>query len=480
MNRNEFNRFIVGIGLPGTADIEGLRELTALFPWFHSAHLLLLKGLKENADIRFDSQLKASALSVSDRAVLYHYIYLSPGGETTGQPEVMQEETVEPVAAVTDEEVVAGAAVDGAVAGENIEEPVDEVAVEESVAAESGEETVAAVTDEEPVADSTPEEPAEEVTEEEAAFGAIQDAGATVTDEEPAAELIEKNVSEEPHHPEQIADQEPEPGVVHGEPLAAEPTEPDITEYEPASEGTSDQEVSPDETAEHETGAEDTSEQEVVPEEVPTEDVNAGLRSREELVAEIEARLRELEIITREQVSKVEAEQTADKVDTAPLPADEPEDILTGVDDEAPLPADQPETVVRGEEDAQTELQPASEAEPEAEDLLELLPDDTFTGKESAEESVRALTPADLIDRFISISPTIERMTPGEDQPVRDLSEPGDEEEATFITETLAKIYVNQGYYTKAINIYQKLSLQYPEKSAYFAGRIEKIEELIK
>jgi hypothetical protein len=480
MNRNEFNRFIVGIGLPGTADIEGLRELTALFPWFHSAHLLLLKGLKENADIRFDSQLKASALSVSDRAVLYHYIYLSPGGETTGQPEVMQEETVEPVAAVTDEEVVAGAAVDGAVAGENIEEPADEVAVEESVAAESGEEPVAAVTDEEPVADSTPEEPAEEVTEEEAAFGAIQDAGATVTDEEPAAELIEKNVSEEPHHPEQIADQEPEPGVVHGEPLAAEPTEPDITEYEPASEGTADQEVSPDETAEHETGAEDTSEQEVVPEEVPTEDVNAGLRSREELVAEIEARLRELEIITREQVSTMEAEQTADKVDTAPLPADEPEDILTGVDDEAPLPADQPETVVRGEEDAQTELQPASEAEPEAEHLLELLPDDTFTGKESAEESVRALTPADLIDRFISISPTIERMTPGEDQPVRDLSEPGDEEEATFITETLAKIYVNQGYYTKAINIYQKLSLQYPEKSAYFAGRIEKIEELIK
>ena len=62
MNRNEFNRFIVGIGLPGPADIEGLRELTNLFPWFHSAHLLLLKGLRENSDIRFDSQLKASAL----------------------------------------------------------------------------------------------------------------------------------------------------------------------------------------------------------------------------------------------------------------------------------------------------------------------------------------------------------------------------------------------------------------------------------
>ncbi len=30
MNRNEFNRFVAGIDLPGPADLEGLRELTAL------------------------------------------------------------------------------------------------------------------------------------------------------------------------------------------------------------------------------------------------------------------------------------------------------------------------------------------------------------------------------------------------------------------------------------------------------------------
>ena len=71
-------------------------------------------------------------------------------------------------------------------------------------------------------------------------------------------------------------------------------------------------------------------------------------------------------------------------------------------------------------------------------------------------------------------------MTPGESHPVMDLSEPGSEEKGTFITETLARIYVNQGYYTKAINIYEKLTLQFPEKSAYFASRIEKIKELIK
>ena len=57
MNRNEFNRFIAGIDLPGPGDLEGLRELIALFPWFHSSHMLLLRGLKDNSDIRFDTQL---------------------------------------------------------------------------------------------------------------------------------------------------------------------------------------------------------------------------------------------------------------------------------------------------------------------------------------------------------------------------------------------------------------------------------------
>ena len=51
------------------------------------------------------------------------------------------------------------------------------------------------------------------------------------------------------------------------------------------------------------------------------------------------------------------------------------------------------------------------------------------------------------------------------------------EEEVTdeFCTETLAQIYVDQGYYEQAKFIYSKLLLRYPEKNAYFAALIQKL-----
>ena len=56
---------------------------------------------------------------------------------------------------------------------------------------------------------------------------------------------------------------------------------------------------------------------------------------------------------------------------------------------------------------------------------------------------------------------------------------PQSNEKTDFLGETLAKIYVKQKKYEKALQIIQKLSLQYPEKSAYFALRIKELEKLI-
>jgi len=191
------------------------------------------------------------------------------------------------------------------------------------------------------------------------------------------------------------------------------------------------------------------------------------LSSQHEEVPETETRLEEPSS-QHEEVPEIET-----RVEEFSSQQEEVPETETAVTQDAELP--ETETQVPQEAEVPvTEVR--QEPEPAGEELLELLTDN----EPPAPEPAKPLTPRDLIDRFIQNSPNLERIPLAESQPVKDLSEPATEEHGKFITETLAKIYINQGYYTRAINIYEKLSLQFPEKSAYFAGRIEKIKDLIK
>ena len=52
-------------------------------------------------------------------------------------------------------------------------------------------------------------------------------------------------------------------------------------------------------------------------------------------------------------------------------------------------------------------------------------------------------------------------------------------EEEEYFTETLARIYIRQGRYQKALDIITRLSDKYPQKNVYFADQIRFLEKLI-
>ena len=81
----------------------------------------------------------------------------------------------------------------------------------------------------------------------------------------------------------------------------------------------------------------------------------------------------------------------------------------------------------------------------------------------------------DLIDEFIKNSPKIEfSKEEKSDNEIITNTKIKDE----LITETLAKIYVTQKKFNKAIKAYDILSLKYPKKSSFFADQINYIKKL--
>lgn len=108
------------------------------------------------------------------------------------------------------------------------------------------------------------------------------------------------------------------------------------------------------------------------------------------------------------------------------------------------------------------------------------------SGIRKSEENPK-LKHQDLIDEFITFASTgdsiRDNLTVAKDT-VESEPLPIDDnvnilEDEDLLTESLAKIYIKQKRYYKAIEIIQKLSLKYPEKSIYFADQIRFLEKLI-
>jgi tetratricopeptide (TPR) repeat protein len=82
----------------------------------------------------------------------------------------------------------------------------------------------------------------------------------------------------------------------------------------------------------------------------------------------------------------------------------------------------------------------------------------------------------ELIDKFIETSPKIPQIDKNVINSI--VFEPKEENNSYLMTETLAKVYLEQKKYQKAIQAYEILILKYPEKSSFFANRISDIKNL--
>ena len=89
----------------------------------------------------------------------------------------------------------------------------------------------------------------------------------------------------------------------------------------------------------------------------------------------------------------------------------------------------------------------------------------------------KELKKEDLIDRFIQNNPKIAPLEKGKEFAVPVAQ---NKQDTALMTETLAKVYLEQKKYENAIQAYRILSLKYPEKSGFFADQIKRIQILQK
>ncbi|HPY81851.1 MAG: hypothetical protein M0R02_05870 [Bacteroidales bacterium] len=445
MNREHLIKYIQN---PNLIDDEATRKLEQMlqqYPYFQTAHLLFVKGLKNSNDSRFQNQLKIAATHAGNRTLLFNVLHeqhaefvYAPENQTEHEniiPETVPvlPETVDSETPITDAQFAQEL--------EEVQEPETQ-----------GLDSVVEIP-----ADSVLEEQKGEITEDE-----------TVTEDV----VIPIESSEIPEPLELDAQTSP----------PESPSLEDISIPEPPSIVVAETDVSTELPQEPKHIHSDT---------VQTE------KTEQSLADIVLQRLKEIE----ERDKQAQADQIAEP-EPEPLHEDTP--VVADVPTEPQLSESE-----MSDEDTISHTIPEQSQEPHIQkskddkllnfvfsDFEEKTENETVSPPQSDNKTVvhassmwfenseippESLDISNPIDAFLAkqpqMKPRFEITESTEEQ--HDISEES-VREGEYLSETLAKVYVAQKNYTKAIHIYQKLSLKYPQKSVYFANQILEIQQKLK
>ncbi len=457
----------------GMETIQALEGYVNEFPFFQSAHLLLARSMHEHQHVRSDKQLKIAAAYAGDRKFLYDLIHVKQHHVVSGQPVISESPFVldsEPEGVVKEEEVTVEEA-------NPVLPPPDEIEIPLFPSLETKADFISLTqnfsNDDEPFADEFNEEPVadphdiirkrlveilglreEEKLPEERSEDVLKSGMFT-----PANKTGEKTTVENPDE------------------TAGKISSPEISfKHEQREQGSSETKVFPDAEEQNKSFTEKLPEAEAGGE-LEKDKSGSGKDVLKEIVQESEKPVDFIQAAEIEHALEATLIQSIEKLPVITVKkeakkADENQENLKPVSFYGWL------KIKSTGDYGKIEEVHAYDNDLQKQDEISLEEKPVITQKEPADPEEKTGDISRLIDRFIEAEPRIVPSKAEFYSPVTQAKRSITENE-DVVSETLAKIYYQQGNYLKALTSYRKLSLLYPEKLTYFAALISEIENEI-
>ena len=179
------------------------------------------------------------------------------------------------------------------------------------------------------------------------------------------------------------------------------------------------------------------------------------------------AQLAEVGFGTAQSPPKAEPVET---VSAPAVPAPEPKSVAPAVRTSEPAAKKPKQETTQASQVANKQTLPALPTSPAA--PTSLSPFAQFVA--NLEGSSSSPKGSELIDQFLAVNPKISPLA--KDAPAPEVRTEPDANVTGLVTETLARMYAEQGHVAKAIQAYEILKLRVPEKSSIFAARIEALK----